>query len=93
MDRCPYCHKPPYPIKNEDGTWNWKNLFHIDWIMIIVIVMFLFSAWAYKHDTAECRKLISDPCKYIDNLDCQKERGLIYETNKFPALVFNQTVS
>lgn len=70
---CPHCKKAPYPIKNEDGTLNWKNLFHIDWLTLILIAMILFSAWVYVHDTETCREITSNPCKFINVNNCIKE--------------------
>lgn len=34
----------------------------IPWVFICIIIIFL--TFAYKHDTAICREVIKDPCKY-----------------------------
>lgn len=32
-----------------------------EWLTLFMIAMVLFMAWAYKHDTAECKRVIEDP--------------------------------
>lgn len=86
--KCPNCGKPPYPIKDEQGKIIYKNLLKMDWLTLIMVIMIIFSAYAYNHDTAECRKLISDPCHYIDNQQCLNiialERGANNESKFYP---------
>lgn len=96
-NKCPHCGKPPYPIKKEDGTLNWKNLFHVDWMTMIILATVLFSAYAYNHDTMECRKMIADPCPYIDAQQCLNnqmiaQRGGVNESQFYPYLL-NQEVN
>ena len=61
------------PIKKDlskpfgKGNINWKNLLigngqNIG--LILIVVTLLFTAWAYKHDTFECKKFMEDPCNY-----------------------------
>lgn len=74
--KCPHCKKVPYPYRDEiTKKLIWKNILHVDWLMLIITICILFSAWAYAHDTAECRQLVSDPCKYINVSLCNM--GLI----------------
>jgi hypothetical protein len=58
---CPYC-KQEY--KTKIGLSNWKNLFRKptldDWITLIIIVLVLFSAYAYKIDTQTCRAALEN---------------------------------
>lgn len=42
----------------------WKNFLFSDWRDALLFVFVLFMAWAYLHDTAECRQVASDPCRY-----------------------------
>lgn len=58
--------KAKYPIKNEDGTWNWKNLFRPDWKTILFVIWLLYMIWAYRHDTEVCRDFAEEPGKYCD---------------------------
>lgn len=52
------------PYIDSRGVKNWKNLFRKptgrDWMLLFVIVLFLFGAWAYKHDTATCRETLEN---------------------------------
>ena len=52
-----------YPIKNEDGTINYRNLLiggswksFIETIIILLLI--LFSGYSYLHDTKECFKVL-----------------------------------
>ena len=66
-----------YPLKNQDGTFNWFNFLTGGsyWrllILIIIVTFILFAAWAYKHDTSFCRELISNGtifCKQPDYME------------------------
>ena len=49
----------------ERGLHNWKNLYKKkptlnDWINLAVIIMLLFAAWAYYHDTKQCKEYIAN---------------------------------
>ena len=52
-----------HPIKNDDGTWNWKN-FLIGgsyWNILkigFVVGIILFIAYSYKHDMNMCANLL-----------------------------------
>jgi len=54
-----------FPLKNPDGSFNWFNFVTGGaWgkliILTIIIAFILISAWAYNHDTTECRQVIHD---------------------------------
>jgi len=61
-----------YPLKNEDGSWNvrnlllggsWRRFFQFLFVMGLILV----SIFAYKHDVSECFKIIENPqsiCNY-----------------------------
>jgi hypothetical protein len=55
-----------HPIRNEDGTINWKNfLIGGDWFkfitFIIIFILVIFMAWSYFEDTSACRELMENP--------------------------------
>lgn len=60
-----------YPYKGEDGKLLWKNLFRIDGMLIFLVVMALFLAWAYNHDVKTCQETITNlptiACQYCDD--------------------------
>jgi hypothetical protein len=53
-----------YPMKNQDGSLNWKNIILgggwgklINWLMILAIILAFF--YVYDHDTKICRETLS----------------------------------
>ena len=91
--KCPRCNRPQYPIFDDNKKIIWKNVFHVDWIMMIIVLSILFMSWAYNHDTAACRKMMSDPCSYISNENCEKQ--MVYrldETKGISGFGFNTTI-
>lgn len=39
-----------YPLKNEDGTFNWKNLLKVNWVtLFLTIAIILLTFWATKN--------------------------------------------
>lgn len=87
--KCPHCGKVPYPARNENGTLNWKNILKIDWSAMIWVLLILFIAWAYKHDTAECFDLVEHTQEY-----CAQFEGLnTYQTvPTAPESILNKTI-
>ena len=94
-DICPNCKKPPYPLFDENKKIIIRNLFHIDWLTLIMVIMLLFSAFVYSHDTAACRDIVTNPCKYISNYQCGQAGGLNLSNgvNEFNFNEYNQTNS
>lgn len=56
--RCLSCGQ----LKEIKSPWKelWKMPTMHEWITLFIIVMVLFSAWAYKHDTQVCRDFIAN---------------------------------
>jgi len=80
-EKCPHCGNVVKPVKGITKQ-NIKRLFLTmpklqDWITIAIIVMILLLAWAYNHDTAECRELI----KNIDEVCMKRVSSLINTTD------------
>jgi len=44
--------------------FKWEGKKELIWVAFIALV--LLSAWAYKRDTALCKKVAIDPCTYCD---------------------------
>ena len=67
-DKCPNCGTKvvKYPLKNDDGTYNWKNFFKTDLVSILFMIAVLFLILSYIHDTKECREIIEDPITYCE---------------------------
>jgi hypothetical protein len=87
----------PYVGENR-GMHNWKNLFRKptmnEWVILFMLVMGLFSAYAYKIDITACRDY------YENNLCtlCENQKEIV--TNPFLRIsndtwnqTFNQTLN
>jgi len=53
-----------YPMKNQDGTINWKNIVlggswgnALRWLMILALILLFF--YVYNNDTSVCRETLS----------------------------------
>lgn len=48
--------------KTKRGLHNWRNLFRKpsfqDWMILFMLIMVLFMAWAYQHDIEACQNII-----------------------------------
>ena len=56
-----------YPIKNEDGSINWKNLIlggsWYNFFKVILLVAFLLGTlWLYFKDLSVCMEAFRNPC-------------------------------
>lgn len=59
------------PIIEQRGLQNWKNLFRkpttMEWIVLFMLIMMLFVAWAYQKDIQTCWDFVKtvneNPCK------------------------------
>ena len=56
-------HLGIYDVPQETrGLHNWRNLFKKpdgrDWLTLIMLILVLFMAYAYKHDTQVCRDYV-----------------------------------
>ena len=58
---------------------NWRNLFKFDnWrkeiIWIIIILLLVYSYWAYRMDMRICLDIVKDPCSYC-RIDIENEKA------------------
>ena len=80
IDKCKSCgtkiiKNPIWRGQEQDIPFSWdrlilKNLFKIDAMSAIMLILILFGTWAYFHDTAECREIVEDPCTYYNESGC-----------------------
>jgi len=78
--KCPNCGKEVvrFPIKDEQGNINWKNLFKIDWMSILFLVAIVFMTIVYVHDTKQCKEIISNPVEFCeDNNYCENNFNIL----------------
>jgi hypothetical protein len=69
-----------HPIKREDGTINWFNLFtggsYWNWVKLaIILIIIYFMTWSYLRDIRVCRELTEtireDPYAFCMNVTSQ----------------------
>lgn len=60
-----------YPYIEKRGVHNWKNLFRkptlSDWVILIMLILALFSAWAYNKDISICREYVKENYEFWKN--------------------------
>jgi len=59
---CPHCGKAPYPIKNDDGTANWKNILRIDWMAVALTITFILLFVGVKEVNEQCYNYVNHSC-------------------------------
>ena len=79
--KCPHCKKAPYPIKNEDGSTNWKNVFRIDPQAIVFMVCILIIIYGSQQINEQCFDVLEEPCEFVDQYECTGEykQSLYYD--------------
>lgn len=65
-----------HPLKNEDGTLNFKNLFFGGWgnlfSVLFIVILTLGFVYIYYHDTQEMQKVVENPCGYCSTTMMQE---------------------
>lgn len=78
--KCPHCNKAPYPIRNDDGSLNWKNIWRIDVQSIFLVISILLIITGVHQINQQCFEVLEEPCKFVDQFDCTGE----YNTYQSP---------
>ena len=61
-----------FPLRDNNGKLIVKNLFRIDLMSLIGVIVVILLAITYKADTETCREIISDPINYCDESNACK---------------------
>lgn len=64
--KCPHCDRVPYPLRGVDGRVIKRNLWRLDWMNVLWVVMIVFLAWSYRHDVAACEQVMEDPAGFCE---------------------------
>ncbi len=74
MLRCPNCKEKiaRFPIKDSNGKLIVKNLFKMDLMSIIWVVVIIVLVTTYKADIEQCEKIVIDPLKYCEESNACK---------------------
>ena len=86
--RCPNCKTKvaKFPLKDNEGKLIVKNLFKMDLMSIMGIVVIILLVTSYKADLKTCREITEDPLTYCEDSNACKiieERKL---TNPYSTL-------
>ncbi len=82
IPKCPGCGKDltKFPLKGQpektfkenfkEKTVIWKNLFRIDLMSALFMIIIVCMVVAYNTDIAKCDSVMEDPCDFCDNSGC-----------------------
>lgn len=77
------------PIKNSDGTFNWKNLWFGNRKVIIFTIIWLlimaFIFYGVNEMLSSCKDMSKNPCNYF-NLDCSIFHKSLDNINSIPLI-------
>ena len=59
-----------FPIKDSNGNIIWKNLFKMDLMSIILIVVVISMVTGFKQDIKKCEDAIERPCEFCETTGC-----------------------
>lgn len=76
-----------YPIFDSNKKLIWKNLFHIDFISLILMLSIIFMTVGYKIDMAKCETAISEPCKFCNTTGCCEYNSYVVQQ---PTFIFEE---
>jgi hypothetical protein len=66
MIKCPHCEKKFVlkPMKNPDGTLNWKNILYFDPVVVGFTLTFIFLLLAFKGSVANAEYAMEHPKEF-----------------------------
>ena len=72
--RCPNCKEKVsrFPLKDNNGKLIVKNLFKMDLMSILGIIVIIMLVIGYKADIKTCEEIITDPLKYCEESNACK---------------------
>lgn len=59
-----------YPWKDSNGNMIWKNVFHLDWVSIGIIIGIICLLIGMRQVNQQCYDVLQDPCKISDKMGC-----------------------
>ncbi len=81
MVRCPNCKTKVarFPLKDSNGKLIVKNLFKMDLMSILGVIVIVTIVITYKADMKQCEEIITDPLGYCEESNACK---IIEERNR-----------
>jgi len=94
-EKIEYYERTYGPVIEERGLKNWKNLFRKpsfqDWIILVMLLLMLFSAYAYKNDVAICKEYIKRQNQFdLGNILSQPAPKLDLGQEPFNISIYNK---
>ncbi len=71
-----------FPLKDEGGNLIVKNLFKMDLMSVIWVILIITLVISYKADINKCEEVMADPLKYCEKIKACKmieERNYKYQ--------------
>jgi len=56
--------KGKYPYKDDEGNIIWKNLFKMDKMSVIFLIIVVLLIVAFKYDTGKCQEIYEKPYSF-----------------------------
>ena len=79
ITRVQWYEKKYGPYYEGRGVKNWKNLFRkptmYEWIILVMLLMMGFVAWAYNTDISNCREYINNQTDWWNSLYNETSQG------------------
>lgn len=82
-----------FPLKDEQGNLIVKNLFKMDLMSFIWLVVVIYLAFSYKADIETCEEIVTDPMGYCERSNACKisEERKTTDTFNFPQFDLNES--
>ena len=59
-----------FPIYDGQKNILWKNVFKIDWIMLLMLIGIIFLLIGFRQINSQCFDLIENPCEHANKAGC-----------------------
>jgi hypothetical protein len=82
-----------WPIKDDNGKLIWKNLFHVDIFILLIIVGILLLLIGFRQINEQCYELLEEPCVVCDNYECTGQFAAESQQYTIPNFKENPKVS
>lgn len=58
------------PIKNDDGSYNIKNLIYMDPSIVLIIIGLILLLLGFRQINQQCYDILETPCKLVEQYGC-----------------------
>lgn len=61
-----------FPMDDGKGNVLWKNVFHIDWVSIGIIIGIILLVFGFRQINLQCYDIVEHPCEKLAELGCNE---------------------